>query len=129
VRRNVDKLVLDSKCLPGHPAPELKRSPEPLAHLDSERRRTSSSRSSITLHGRFASEERACFCRLLGSMACTERFWRAAPAAGWQGATTFALRATPIQRRSRSEVRQERHRMLDDLGLVDENLTLVTPSG
>src|SRR3989440_721539 len=126
--RNVDKLVLDSKAFLATLPPELKAFAEPLVHIDSERVEDEYFALFDHLHGRFASEDTRVLLSPSWAQACTERFLlRAKTTADQLGKVPIHMHCvqTPIQKAfSFRKYGKSAIAWLDDLGLVDENLTL-----
>src|SRR5437867_3623022 len=126
--RNVDKLVLDSKAFLATLPAELKALAEPLVHLDSERVEDEYFALFDHLHGRFASEDTRVLLSPSWAQACTERFLlRAKTTADQLGKVPIHMHCvqTPIQKAfSFRKYGKSAIAWLDDLGLVDENLTL-----
>src|SRR5947209_18367557 len=126
--RNVDKLVLDSKAFLATLPAELKAFAEPLVHLDSERVEDEYFALFDHLHGRFASDDTRVLLSPSWAQACTERFLlRAKTTADQLGKVPIHMHCvqTPIQKAfSFRKYGKSAIAWLDDLGLVDENLTL-----
>jgi len=126
--RNIDKLVLDGTAFLDTLPADLKAFAEPLVHLDSKRIEEEYFALFDHLHRRFASEDTRVLLSPSWAQAVTESFLiRAKETADRLGKVPIHMHCvqTPIQKAfSFRKYGKSAIAWLDDLGLVDENLTL-----